>query len=254
MSYPVDLLSSRAVVKPNLWAVIPKDGLVNNVIPGINRCRVSIVASPKMGASFVQYVVQAEPNGGTESKWAAEECIESFLFCISGTLSVTVGDENKQLTDGGYVFAPAGEGIAFHNDGAQEAKLLLYKQRYIPLAGHVATTVWGNVNAIEYKIYDEMDNVFIKDLLPIDIGFDMNMHILAFQPGGCHPIVETHVQEHGAYVLSGEGMYYMEDRWLGIKKDDFMWFGPYVPQCAYGVGRELFAYIYSKDCNRDVAL
>lgn len=35
MSYPTDLLSTRAVVKPGLWAVIPKEGLVNNVIPGI---------------------------------------------------------------------------------------------------------------------------------------------------------------------------------------------------------------------------
>ena len=46
----------------------------------------------------------------------------------------------------------------------------------------------------------------------------------------------------------------MDDTWLGIKKEDFMWFGPYCPQCAYGVGTEPFAYIYSKDCNRDVIL
>ena len=26
-------------------------------------------------------------------------------------------------------------------------------------------------------------------------------------PGGCHPFVETHVQEHGAYILEGEGCY-----------------------------------------------
>jgi len=110
------------------------------------------------------------------------------------------------------------------------------------------------VNDIEYRIYDEMENVYIKDLLPTELGYDMNMHILAFEPGGCHPIVETHVQEHGAYILSGEGMYLLDEKWLGIKKEDFIWFGPYVPQCAYGVGRELFAYIYSKDCNRDVIL
>jgi (S)-ureidoglycine aminohydrolase len=82
----------------------------------------------------------------------------------------------------------------------------------------------------------------------------MNMHILSFEPGGCHPFVETHVQEHGAYILSGQGMYWMDDKWMGIKKDDFMWFGPYCPQCAYGVGTEAFTYIYSKDCNRDVVL
>ena len=46
MGYPADLLSTRAVVKPGLFAVIPKDGLVNNVLPFLTGCRTSIVASP----------------------------------------------------------------------------------------------------------------------------------------------------------------------------------------------------------------
>lgn len=254
MSYPKDLLSSRAVVRPGLWAVIPKDGLVNNVIPYIHDCRISIVASPKMGASFVQYVVTANPGGGTSDAFAKENNIEGFLYVISGKLTVIAGGEKKKLMDGGYVYTPAGEGISFVNETNEEVKLLLYKQVYIPEVGMNPWRVWGNVNDIEYAIYDDMENVFIKDLLPVDVNFDMNMHILSFEPGGSHPIVETHVQEHGAYILSGEGMYYMEDTWLGIRKDDFMWFGPYCPQCAYGVGREPFAYIYSKDCNRDVYL
>lgn len=252
MSYPKDLLSTRAVVKPGLWAVIPKDGLVNNVIPGIEGCTVSIVASPKMGASFVQYVVSASKGGGTTKLWANEPAVESFIYCISGEIEIKLDDKTQSLAEGGYAFAPAGVGIEF--TAKTESKLLLYKQVYIPIEGKSSYAVIGNVNDIEYRIYDDMKNVYIKDLLPTELGFDMNMHILAFEPGGCHPIVETHVQEHGAYILNGEGMYFMDDRWLGIKKDDFMWFGPYVPQCAYGVGRELFAYIYSKDCNRDVIL
>lgn len=252
MGYPSDVLSTRAIVKPGLYAIIPKDGLVNNVIPYIENCRVSIVASPKMGAGFVQYVVEAAPGGRTTAPFGGEPSIESFLYCIEGVLAVTVGQEQFVLTAGGFIYAPAGAGIAFSSEAP--SKLLLYKQRYIPLAGKAAYTCAGNVNEIAYRNYDDMTNVYIKDLLPTGLGFDMNMHILAFEPGGCHPFVETHVQEHGAYILSGEGMYLMENTWLPIKKDDFMWFGPYVPQGAYGVGRDLFAYIYSKDCNRDVVL
>ena len=59
---------------------------------------------------------------------------------------------------------------------------------------------------------------------------------------------------YGMYILSGEGMYLLDETWMGIKKDDFVWFGAYCPQCSYGVGREPFAYIYSKDCNRDVEI
>ena len=109
MGYPSDLLSSRAVVKPGLWAVIPKDGLVNNVIPYMQGCRVSIVASPKMGASFVQYVVTAGSEAKTTDCFAKEENVEGFLYLISGSLKVTAGEETKTLTDGGYILRPGKE-------------------------------------------------------------------------------------------------------------------------------------------------
>lgn len=253
MGYRNDLLGTRAEVHPGLWAVIPPDGLVNNVIPYITGCKVSIVASPKMGASFVQYVVEVSKEGKTTDRFGKAEYEESFLYVISGNIKVSIDSIDYELKDGGYAFAPAGIGMMFENMG-DNAKLLLYKQRYIPLKGHEAKTVIGNVNDMEYMIYDDMENVFIKDLLPTDLGFDMNMHILSFEPGASHSIVETHVQEHGMYILSGEGMYLLDKTWMGIKKDDFVWFGAYCPQCSYGVGREPFAYIYSKDCNRDVEI
>ena len=218
MGYPADLLSTRAVVKPGLFAVIPKDGLVNNVLPFLTGCRTSIVASPKMGASFVQYVSYVEPKGGTNAPFANAEKEESFIYVISGKID------------------------------------LLYKQLYIPCEGKQPYAYSGNVNEIAYSDYDGMANVHIKDLLPVDQNFDMNMHILSFEPGGCHPIVETHVQEHGMYILEGEGMYLLDDIWMGIKEQDFIWFGAYAAQCAYGVGLKPFTYIYSKDCNRDVVL
>ncbi len=253
MSYPEHPLSTRAVVKPGLWAVLPEGGLVNNVIPAIKGCRVSIVASPKIGASFVQYIITAQQDGHTAAPLASEEGVESFLYVVSGSAKVKAGNNAYELAAGGYLFAPAEYGVNFV--AADGTKLLFYKQKYIPLAGTKAHIVTGNVNEMKYAVYEGMDNVGIKDLLPTDdLGFDMNMHILSFEPGGCHSFVETHVQEHGAYVLTGSGMYIMEQQWLPIEKGDFMWFGPYVPQGVYGVGREPFAYIYSKDCNRDVLL
>lgn len=253
MGYRNDLLSTRAQVKRGLWAVIPPDGLVNNVIPYISGCKVSIVASPKMGASFVQYVVKATADGKTTSPFGIGEMEESFIYIVDGTVKVAIDGTSYEMVAGGYGYAPAGVGISFENKGS-EATILLYKQRYVPLEGHEPYVVTGNVNDIDFVIYDEMENVFIKDLLPCELGFDMNMHILSFDPGASHSIVETHVQEHGMYILSGEGMYLLDETWMGIKKDDFVWFGSYCPQCSYGVGREPFAYIYSKDCNRDVEI
>jgi len=253
MGYPKDILSSRAVVKHGNYAVIPPEGRVNNVIPGIERCRVSIVASPKMGASFVQYVVDAEKNGGTVKPFGAEPGIETFLYIIEGEASLKAGGETRQAGAGAYIFSPAGVGLEFRGTG-EKTRALLYKQRYVPLEGQSARVVYGNVNGMPFREYDSMANVFIKDLLPVELGFDMNMHILSFAPGGCHPFVETHVQEHGAYILEGEGCYLLDNEWKMIKQEDFVWFGPFVTQAAYGVGRGNFTYIYSKDCHRDAAV
>ena len=253
MGYPNDILSSRAVIKHGNYAVIPPEGLVNNVVPGFENCNVSIVASPKMGASFAQYIVEAKSSiGHTSSPFAAGEGMESFLYCISGSGEVNIGGECRPLSEGAYAYAPAGVGISFNNNSEEPLRLMLYKQRYIPLEGHSSHTIFGNVNEMEYRVYDDMENVLIKDLLPTDLGFDMNFHILSFIPGGSHPFIETHVQEHGAYILAGEGAYYLGGEWRMIKKNDFVWFGPFTTQGAYGVGREPFTYVYSKDCNRDV--
>ena len=253
MGYPNDILSTRAVIKHGNYAVIPPEGLVNNVVPGFENCNVSIVASPKMGASFVQYIVDAKPRAGhTASPFAAQEGVESFLYCISGSGEVAVGGEHRALSEGSYAYGPAGVGISFTNHSKEPLRLMLYKQRYVPLEGHGSHVVFGNVNEMEYRVYDDMENVLIKDLLPTDLGFDMNFHILSFIPGGSHPFIETHVQEHGAYILAGEGAYYLGGEWRMIKKNDFVWFGPFTTQGAYGVGREPFTYVYSKDCNRDV--
>ena len=104
------------------------------------------------------------------------------------------------------------------------------------------------------RIYDNMENVFVRDLLPVDERFDMNMHILSFAPGGCHPFVETHVQEHGAYLYEGEGLYLLNDDWVPVKAEDFIWMGAYCKQCCYGVGLTRLSYIYSKDCHRDAEI
>jgi len=255
MSYPSDILSTRAVIKHGDYALIPPTGLVNNVVPGIENCRVSILASPRLGASFAAYVVLAEPGKGrTTVPFAAEDGVESFLYCMFGTGEATVDGQRTELVEGVYAYAPPGVGISFSNTSGEPLRLMLYKQRYVPLDGHFSRVVIGDAGKIMYRQYEGMENVLLKDLLPTDFGFDMNFHILSFLPGGSHPFIETHVQEHGAYVLSGEGAYYLGGEWRMIRKDDFIWFGPYTTQGAYGVGREPFTYVYSKDCNRDVIL
>ena len=255
--YPEGLLKNRSVVEHGNFAIISPDGRVINVIPGIEDCKMTILATPKMGASFIQLIGTLGPNAKTSLPYGSQAHEESFIYLLDGEaeLKVTVGKESKVLKQGGYAYAPPGAGIHFENTNHKAGRILLYKQRYVPHpAGLEPYTVFGNTNDIAWADYDGMANVHIKDLLPIEQNFDMNMHILSFDPGASHNIIETHVQEHGAYVYEGQGCYLLDDDWYLIQKEDFIWFGPYCKQASYGVGREPFTYIYSKDCHRDVEI
>ena len=256
MGYPEGFLETRAVVKHGQYAVVPPEGRVINVVPGFEGFKLSILASPKMGAGFVWYVGEVEP-GATTTKVFGGDGVETFVYFMDGEgeLTVTVGGKDNVLKQGGYVFAPADLGMEMKNNSKGTMRIILYKQLYIPLEGHEAKVVVGNANDVEEVIYDGMENVFLKDLLPTDdLGFDMNMHFLSFEPAGCHPFIETHVQEHGAYLVSGQGFYYLGQDWIQVQKEDFLWMGAFTEQGCYGTGRERLTYIYSKDCNRDVEL
>ncbi|WP_319547786.1 (S)-ureidoglycine aminohydrolase [Desulfogranum marinum] len=253
MGYPEGLLKTRAVIKPGQYAVIPPQGRVKNVIPNIEGCDMSIIASPKMGASFVQYIGTAHPGGGTVKPFADDNNIESFIFLLDpeGEMEVVLNGSQYILKPCGYAYSSPDSNLSFINRTEKPVRFLLYKQRYIPFEEKRPHDVVGNINEIDEQIYDDMENVFVRDLLPTDLSFDMNMHTLSFLPSGCHPFVETHVQEHGAYIYEGEGIYLLGEEWIQVEKEDFIFFGPFVQQAVYATGRGRLTYIYSKDCNRD---
>ena len=50
-------------------------------------------------------------------------------------------------------------------------------------------------------------------------------------------------------------MYNLDNNWMPVDKGDYIFMGAYALQATYAVGLdEPFAYIYSKDANRDVEL
>ena len=92
---------------------------------------------------------------------------------------------------------------------------------------------------------------FDPDFLTI-MDDTMELTRQAFEPGASHAYVETHYQEHGAYLISGQGMYNLDNEWYPVEKGDYFFMDSYSPQAAYAVGRgEPLAYVYSKDANRD---
>jgi (S)-ureidoglycine aminohydrolase len=87
-----------------------------------------------------------------------------------------------------------------------------------------------------------------------DLAHDMQVNIVTFQPGGVIPFPETHVMEHGLYVLEGKAMYLLNNDWVEVEAGDFMWLRAFCPQACYAGGPGEFRYLLYKDMNRQVRL
>ena len=71
---------------------------------------------------------------------------------------------------------------------------------------------------------------------PDDVRHDMHVNIVNFEPGGAIPFPETHVMEHGLYVLEGKAMYLLNSDWVEVQEGDFMWLRAFCPQACYAGG------------------
>ena len=105
--YPTDILSTRAIIKRGNYALIPPNGLVRNVIPGFENCDVTILSTPKLGATFVDYLVTLHDCGRNTKGFGGEE-LETFVYVIDGAITASADATDYPLTAGGYLYCPAG--------------------------------------------------------------------------------------------------------------------------------------------------
>ena len=85
---------------------------------------------------------------------------------------------------------------------------------------------------------------------PTDLRHDMHVTIVTLQPGAVIPFLETHVMEHGLYVLEGKAAYRLNRDWVEVEAGDFMWLRAFCPQACYAGGPGPFRYLLYKDVNR----
>ena len=86
------------------------------------------------------------------------------------------------------------------------------------------------------------------------MNYDFHVNIVNFKPGGRIPFAETHVMEHGLYVLQGTAEYLLNKDWVSVGPGDFMWLRAFCPQACIATGTEPFRYLLYKDVNRHVPL
>lgn len=254
-----ELLTDRAVVT-EAYTVVPRGVLrdiVTSNLPGWTKTRAWVLARPVAGFSttFAQYSVEVAPGGGSEHP-EAEPGVESVVFVLAGRLDLVLEGEAHVLEPGGYAYVPAGAAWTVANTGAVATSFQWVRKEYEPLEGYATTAFVTRDQDVEPREMPGTDGAWATTRFvdPDDLAHDMHVNIVTFEPGGTIPFAETHVMEHGLYVLEGKAVYRLNDDWVEVQAGDFLWLRAFCPQACYAGGPGRFRYLLYKDVNRQVRL
>ena len=254
------LLTDRAMFH-SAYAVIPRGtmrDIVVSYLPHWGLTRLWILARPLSGfaETFSQYIVEVLPHGGSDRP-ETDAGAEGVLFVVDGVLELTVDGEAHRLEPGGYAYLPPGQAWTAHNTGPEPLRFHWIRKAYEPVdgLGTPAAFVTHERDAPAVAMPGAEGRwVTTRFVEPSDLRHDMHVNLVTFQPGAVIPFAETHVMEHGLYVLEGKAVYRLNQDWVEVEAGDFMWLRAFCPQACYAGGPGPFRYLLYKDVNRHVPL
>lgn len=254
------LLTDRAVFK-NAYAVIPKGtmrDIVTSCLPHWTGTRLWVLARPMTGFSetFSQYIMEVEPGGGSDLP-EPEVGVQAGIFVVEGEITITLDGKEHKRAAGDYTWIPPGAGWTLHNRSDAASRFHWIRKLYQPVDGvPVPAPIFISDEDVAPIVMPDTNGAWATTRFadPDDMGHDMHVNIVTFQPGGVIPFLETHVMEHGLYVLEGKAVYRLNDDWVEVEAGDFMWLRAFCPQACYAGGPGPFRYLLYKDVNRHAPL
>jgi (S)-ureidoglycine aminohydrolase len=254
------LMTGRAVFT-DAYAFIPRgvfSDIVTSFLPGWDKTRLWIIARPMTGFSetFSQYVMEVAPGGGASAP-ENDPSVQSVLFFTQGSATLTLQGQTHTLTPGSYAYIPAGSDWSLHNSTGENACFHWIRKIWEPAPGiSKPTPLILNDHDIAPTPMPDTNGAWATTRFvdPNDLRHDMHVTVVTFQPGGVIPFEETHVMEHGLYVLEGKAVYKLNQDWVEVEGGDFMWLRAFCPQACYAAGPGPFRYLLYKDVNRHANL
>ncbi len=251
-----ELLTGRAVFT-EAYAVIPKDVLrdiVTSLLPHWEQTRAWILARPLSGfaETFSQYIVEVAPGGGSDDP-EPDAGAEAGLFAVSGSFELMLADRTWRIEAGGFAYVPPGAAWRLRNRGGENAVFHWIRKRYEAVEGlTLPDPVVTSDRECPAVPMPDTDGRWAttRFIDPDDLRHDMHVNIVSFEPGAVIPFAETHIMEHGLYVLEGKGVYRLNRDWVEVEAGDFMWLRAFCPQACYAGGPGPFRYLLYKDVNR----
>ncbi len=257
---PSALVTDRAVFK-EAYAFIPRRAakdITCSYFPHWEATRGWVLARPMTGfaETFAQIAMDVGPGGGSDRPEEDADA-EAVLFVMEGSAVVSFNGDSHRLTPGGYVYLPPGLPWSFRNHDAEPVRFHWIRKRYARVDGiDTPPPFVTNEQDISPEVMPESRGLWktTRFVDPSDLRHDMHVNIVTFEAGGTIPFAETHVMEHGLYVLEGKAVYRLNDDWVEVEAGDFMWLRAFCPQACYQGGPERFRYLLYKDVNRQMPL
>jgi (S)-ureidoglycine aminohydrolase len=254
------LLTDRAVFT-EAYAVIPKGtmrDIVTSSLPFWDKTRAWILSRPLSGfaETFSQYIMEVAPGGGSDRP-ELDRGAEGVLFVVEGELSVSVGGKKHAMKAGGFAYLPPSSGWTLRNEGAVHTRFHWIRKAYEKVDGIDAPEAFFADEAdIEPSPMPDTEGKWATTRFvdPADMRHDMHVTIVTLKPGAVIPFPETHVMEHGLYVLEGKAVYRLNQDWVEVEAGDYMWLRAFCPQACYAGGPGNFRYLLYKDMNRHAKL
>ena len=256
-----DALMTQRAVFTESYAVIPRgcfSDIVTSYLPGWRDTRLWVIARPMSGfaETFSQYVMEIQPGGGADAPENDMQA-QSVLFVTHGLMTLTIDGQGYELDAGGYAYIPPGARWTLWNRNEAPCGVHWIRKKYVPGEGltppEAVVTHEADVRAVPMPGTDGAwaTQRFVD---PLDLRHDCHVNLVNFLPGARIPFAETHVMEHGLYVLQGTAEYLLNTDWVSVGPGDFMWLRAFCPQACIATGTEPFRYLLYKDVNRHVPL
>jgi len=254
-----ELTTDRAVFT-EAYAVLPRGtmrDIVASRLPHWDDARAWVLARPLSGfaETFSQYVVEVGPGGGSDRP-DDDPRAEAVLFVVDGTPELRLAGQTHPLRPGSYAYLPPGARWSLRNAAGATATFHWIRKAYAAVDGIDAPEAF--VTHEEDVAPEPMPGTDAwatqRFVDPLDLRHDLHVNIVSFEPGGAIPFPETHVMEHGLYVLEGKAVYLLNRDWVEVQAGDFMWLRAFCPQACYAGGPGRFRYLLYKDVNRHAVL
>ncbi len=249
-------LDTRAIVT-EAYTFIPaacQTDIVSSRLPHWEKTLAWVIAKPLacFASTFSHYLVEVETGGGSQVPETFDG-VEHVLFVTAGRIEVVINKSSHQMNEGGYVYIPPSANWSLKNTETQTAHFHWIRKRYEDVDGLAEPDPFVvNENDVDPIAMPDTNNGWTTKRFvdPADLRHDMHVNIVSFEPGIVIPFMETHVMEHGLYVLEGKGVYKLNQDWVEVEAGDYMWLRAFCPQACYGAGDGPFRYLLYKDVNR----